>query len=63
MEERLRKDYKWLFEKKEMFLEGTKRKFRKKELTPTIVDGGSHWQVYREKDASPLILSKNYGMV
>ncbi len=61
MEEKLRKDYPWLFSKQEMYFEGVKRKFRKVELNPIIEEFDSHYAITREKDASPLILSRNYG--
>ena len=60
MIDKLRKDYKWLFEKSKIVIDGTKRRTVKIALTPTIIDNGSSWLVYREKDSSPLILSKNY---
>ena len=63
MIEKLQKDYKWLFTKKTFMIVNGKKEWSTHEITPTIVDAGSHWQVYKEKDASPLILSKEYGMV
>ena len=63
METKLRKDYKWLFSKRTFMVVNGKKVWSTHEITPTIVDGGSHWRIYKEKDASPLILSKNYGMV
>ena len=60
MIEKLKKDYKWLFSKKKISVMNGKRVYSTVELNPTIVDGGSHWAVYREKDSSPLILSKDY---
>ena len=63
MEEKLRKDYPWLFTKRTFMVVNGKKIWNNHEITPEIVDAGSHWQVYKEKDASPLILNKNYGMV
>ena len=51
--------YKWLFSKQKVRVVNKKREFYKVELEPTVVDGGSCWLIYREKDSSPLILSKN----
>ena len=59
--EKLAKDYPWLFSKKKVRVVGKKREFYKVELNPVITDHGAFWTVTREKDASPLILSKNYG--
>ena len=59
--EKLNKDYPWLFKKKVSRVETGKKIWGTKQLDPTIEDHGSHWRVYREKDSSPLILSKNYG--
>ena len=61
MEDKLKKDYPWLFTKKVKVMVGKDRKFAKKELKPTIEDKGSFYLITREQDASPLILSKNYG--
>ena len=61
MEERLRKDYPWLFTKSTFTADKGKKTWTKHELTPTIEDCGSHYRVTREPGASPLILSKNYG--
>ena len=63
MIEKLQKDYKWLFTKRTFMIVNGKKEWSSHEITPIIVDAGSHWQVYKEKDASPLILSKEYGMV
>ena len=59
--EKLAKDYPWLFSKKITTVVGKSRVYSKKALSPEIVDHGSFYTVTREKDASPLILSKNYG--
>ena len=58
--DKLRKDYPWLFSKKKVRVINKKREYYKVELNPMIIDCGSHWSVVREKDASPLILSKSY---
>ncbi len=50
--------YKWLFEKTSKRVVNGKRQFFRVQLTPRVVDAGSHFQIYREKNASPLILSK-----
>ena len=59
--EKLNKDYPWLFSKQVFRVETGKKKFYKKTFEPIIEDHTNHWRVYREKDSSPLILSKNYG--
>ena len=58
--EKLSKDYPWLFSKKVYRIETGKKVWGKKEFDPIIEEHDSHWRVYREKDSSPLILSKNY---
>lgn len=63
MIEKLQKDYKWLFSKKKVRVVNGKREFYKVEFTPIIEELDNCYRVYREKDSSPLILSKNYGMV
>ena len=60
MEEKLKSKYPWLFVKKYFRIETGKKKWFRKEITPIIEDHDSHWRVYKEKDASPLILSKNF---
>ncbi len=60
MMEKLQKDYKWLFSKQKAIVINGKRKFQTIELNPVIEDAGSHWRIYREPNASPLILSKDY---
>lgn len=60
MIEKLEKAYPWLFKKQGKMVINGKRKFFKIALQPTIEDHGSHWRVYREKNSSPLILSKNF---
>ena len=60
MIDKLEKDYKWLFSKQTKTVIAGKITYSNKTLTPEIQDHGSHYRVYREKDASPLILSKNY---
>lgn len=60
MIEKLQKQYKWLFSKKKVRVVNGKREFYKVDFNPQIVDNGSHWAIYREKDSSPLILSKNF---
>ena len=59
--EKLRKDYPWLFSKKKVIVVNKKREYYKVEFDPIIEEHDSHWRVYREKNSSPLILSKNYG--
>ena len=51
--------YKWLFSKQEQYMDGKRSRFRTIATSPFVEDGESHWRVYREKDSSPLILSKN----
>ena len=53
------KHYKWLFHKQGKAVINGKRKFFRIDLTPFVEDHGSHYRVYREKNASPLILGKN----
>ncbi len=60
MKDKLLKDYPWLFKKTKFRVETGKRKQYTVELNPTIEDKGTFWLVTREKDASPLILSKDY---
>ena len=60
MEEKLQKDYPWLFSKEIVTVVNGKKNRKKRELSPNIQDYGSHWRVYKEKDSSPLILSKSY---
>ncbi len=60
MIEKLQKDYSWLFTKKKARVVNGKREFYSVGFSPQIVDGGSHWAIYREENSSPLILSKNY---
>ncbi len=60
MIEKLQKDYKWLFSKQTKTVVNGKRIYSNKTLTTEIQDHGSLYRVYREKDSSPLILSKNY---
>ena len=61
MKEKLKKDYKWLFETKKVRVTGKTREFYKVEFDPIIEEHDSHYRVYKQKDSSPLILSKNYG--
>ena len=58
--EKLQKDYKWLFYKVELAWDGKRHRKVKKEVQPIIEDHGSHWRVFKVKDSSPLILSKDY---
>lgn len=60
MLEKLKNEYKWLFEKTITVVVGKGRKYVKVPLTPTITDCDTFWSVTREPDASPLILSKEY---
>ena len=60
-QERLKKDYPWLFGKKKVRVNNNKREFYKVEFSPIIEEYDSHYKVYREVNSSPLILSKNYG--
>ena len=60
MEEKLRKQYPWLYSKKKTRVVGKRREFYKVELNPIVTDHGNFWTVTREKDASPLILSKEF---
>ena len=60
MEEKLQKDYPWLFVKNIVTVVNGKKSTTKRELSPNVQDCGSHWRVYKEKDSSPLILSKSY---
>ncbi len=58
--EKLQKDYKWLFSKQTKSVVNGKRIYSTVELSPIIEEHDTHYRVYREKDASPLILSKDY---
>ncbi len=58
--EKLQKDYPWLFFKKVARVDGKKRVFDKVELNPVIIERETHFEVIRETNASPLILSKGY---
>lgn len=60
MLEKLQKDYPWLFSKQGKRVVNGKRQYFTIELNPIITDNGSFWTVTREKDSSPLILSKEY---
>ena len=53
------KKYPWLFKKQGKRVVNGKRSFFTINLTPWVEDHGSHYRVYREKNASPLILSKS----
>ena len=52
------KKYPWLFKKKTKAVINGKRVFSTVSLSPWVEDHGSHYRIYREKNASPLILSK-----
>ena len=56
----LMKDYPWMFKKRTTKGVGKTRRVIVKEFTPIVHDCGSHYAIQREKDSSPLILSKNY---
>lgn len=58
--ETLSKKYPWLFKKKVFMIINGKKEYSFKQFDPIIEDHESHWRVYREKDSSPLILSKQY---
>ena len=53
------KRYPSLFHKQGKTVVNGKRKFFRIDLTPWVEDHGTHYRVYREKNASPLILGKN----
>lgn len=55
------KNYPKLFKKKRL-IRDAKGKIARIDITdisPTVVDGDSHWRVYAHLDGSPIILSKN----
>lgn len=58
--EDLKKTYKWLFSGQKKRVVNGKREFYTVEFDPIIEDAGSHWRIYKQKDSSPLILSKDY---
>ena len=51
--------YKFLFTKKIKQVVNGKRIFKTVELSPYVEEHSTHYRVYAERDASPLILSKN----
>ena len=60
MKEQLKKDYPWLFKKKVAWVNNKKREFKTILFDPIIVESDAAYFIYREKDSSPLILSKSY---
>lgn len=57
---KLQRDYKWLFTKQVSHHDGKVRTYETLTFNPIIKDCGSHWQIARELQSSPLILSKDY---